>query len=255
MSWSFGRLLNIDDIESDEIAASQAGWLVANPEKLADVVVEGTIQYSVDGLTALIDTVRDPNNPEALHFNAAGNLDELDAEVYYSDISLSELIGVTMPRLSPNTVSRNAVVTTLANSLVETTLYSYTIVGGSVVQDHGFHAEWLGKNIEASAVADSISWTWRVKLGASTLIATDSLIEVAAILTGLRHFTVDIFARAAPNDQIWIIRNSNGASEELTTGAVAVDMSVDQLFAVTVQMSYAHANVRATHELGISQIL
>lgn len=132
------------------------------------------------------------------------------------------------------------------NTAVETSIYTFSIPGGTLSTGNAIHLYEEGQIANSSGGAKTI--TIRYKYGGITIL-TDSISIPNGVVTVPQFLDMHMFADAATNaqkGQFFGIYNDNNLAElGADQGAAAVDSTVAQTFDVTVQWSAAGpANIR-----------
>ena len=143
--------------------------------------------------------------------------------------------------------SREYVEKGVQNSTTETSLYTTppVIPGGTMGTVGSYAALLFGR--QAQATTATLLWTWRIKLGGTT-VATLSANGGNAVDTE-KAWWWEIYIEnmgSQSSQRIWArgAKDSGGQAyfPAIWTATSAIDLSVDQVFDITVQMGSAGAN-------------
>lgn len=149
-----------------------------------------------------------------------------------------------MPRWRANVagpvlLSRDATAVTVANSTTETDLLSYAIPAGMLGSDHAVRLRLVG-DYHNNSGSDK-TFTFRIKLGSTTIASQANMLTTSATVKGF-HFEFEL-NQIAVNSQLGagtMFDWSNLAVH--LQGTAAEDEDTELTFAVTVQISGAHAS-------------
>lgn len=131
-------------------------------------------------------------------------------------------------------------ISSVVNTLAETTVGSYTLAGGILSTAN---ALWLGEWFAYSNTSGgSATLTWRFKYGGTTVITLQVTIPNTTASAGMLWAILK--AAGATNSQAGVATVTPGAITTAgTTGSAAVDSTVSQTVVLTVQWSVANANL------------
>lgn len=163
--------------------------------------------------------------------------------------------GFVMPAPSPYTLDRKQTLITVANTVTETSVYSFTVPAFTVGQDQALRVRVTGDMLNNQATART--FTWRIKLGVTTLWGS-AVLNLSAAVATRRVWVIDVLISNinATNVQALIgliltgsptaptiagVGDGIGGSVGVIYGDSAIDMTADALLDVTVQMGNANA--------------
>jgi|GEM_PF-4429811 len=143
-------------------------------------------------------------------------------------------------------LNNNASDSTIANSVTETTLFTYTVPGGTLSTANVVR---LNFSLSVTSNSGTSSLTVRVKYGGTSFTMFSNTYGTPTAQVGVGN--VWIYADGATNAQ-WVFGKSEGifAGSTGASGSCAVDSTADQALVVTAQHSQAAAGISCTLKHG-----
>lgn len=133
---------------------------------------------------------------------------------------------------------------TVTNTVTETTIWTFTIPGGDMGANDAIRLMLSMSWLQNTGVTQT--WTYRVKLGGTTILTATPTLATAGATTGGGFLTAVIKNAGATNSQKGIMAVTGGAAVPVSGqpgafGTSAIDMTINQALAVTVQFAAATA--------------